>query len=295
MQSPLPHAIAFSTFYSALGYGIAKGIALWKVRTAQEAPENVQLWARDILNNKNISHANSVPLKLGNSWLVCGGSFIQIDQESAERLEKNLTKKQITSDEETERALAERSLLHEAKHYQNNDFSKGLLTHNLSIIPLVFSFFSPVKKIIYVPNIAKLLIAIGLPVVNYITFTRYQEAEADRFAFMNLSSIKKLEMNRDRKLEHAELFEFNVINYPYSSNKNWFENKIRSILFNKIHHLDQKLLNCSNNQSKHIIRQKNILITIANFIYDHQHPSFRRQVTIADECLKKRYIIENHS
>src|SRR4030095_9074432 len=284
MQSPLSHAITFSTVYSALGYGIAKGIALWKMRTNEDAPYNVQTWARDILTKINIPHANSIPLKLDNGWCVYGGYYIQIDRNVAQILEKNLAKELLTPHEEKERALAEKSLLHEAKHYQNSDFGKGILTYNFSIIPLVFSVFSSVKKTNYcIPNAARFLIAIGLPIANYITCKRYQEAEADRFAFMNLSSIKKLEINRAHKLENANLFESNLIDYPYSADKNWLHNIIRPILSNKINHLDQNSL------------KKNILISIANFMHDHQHPSFRGQVAIADECLKKRYIIENHS
>ena len=295
MQNALSQTIALSSFIGAVSYGIAKGAAIWKIRTEEDAPQNVQIWARDILAKKNIINAHSVPLKLGEGWCVYGGAFIQIDKNIAQVLEKNLTEKLITSQTKKQMTLAERSLLHEAQHYHNGDIGKGFLIFSLSIIPLVFSNVALLKKTSsYLLNIPKFLIGLVLPIVSYIPCKRHQEIEADRFAFMNLSSIKKLKINRDHKLYNAEQFEFNLINYPYSSRYSLFENTIYQLISDKIKCLDQNLLNCFDSSSKYIIKQKNTLIAIANFIHDHQRPSYRHRVTIADECLKKRNIIENH-
>ncbi len=305
MQSPLAQAIALSTAFYALSYGLVKGSTLLLTYTKEDATQNVQAWARDILTKKNITNANSVPLKLGNGWLVGGGTFIQIDKEEAKNLEKNLAQKQITSNMEKKIILAdaEGKLLHEAKHYHNSDTDKGFLTSIISSIPLCYYYISSLstknigssaKKISYGKNILNFLTLAALPIISANAYIRYQETEADRFAFMNLSSIEKLEIYKNLYLQKAELFEENLEFRPIGNNRSWLKNIIRPALSIKIVNLNQELSKNSPKNLKQLLMQKKILIDIAYFIDDFRHPSFQSRADLAEKCLeKRRHMIES--
>ncbi len=291
MQSPLAQAIASSITCYALIYGLFKVAFLLLTHTKEDAPQNVQTWARDILTTKNITNANSVPLKLGNDWCVAGGTFIQIDKNEATNLEKNLIQKQITTNIQKEIILAEEKLLHEAKHYHNGDMGKGFLTFIISTIPYFYYIDSSSKKISYALKILKFLITVALPIISITAHIRHKETEADRFAFMNLSSIENLEINKNWHLRQAELFEENLESHPIENNRSWLENKIRSALSSKIVNINQKLSKNSHKNLEQLLMQKKILINIANFIDDFKHPSLQSRADLAEECLKKRRLM----
>ena len=282
MHTKLVQYLVGSTLISGVGYGVGKVAAKCDEYKREDAPENVQKWARKILAEKDIKNADSVPLKLGDGWRVAGGSFIQIDKEEAYSLEKCLVKKWPTQNDSKEKVLAEESLLHEGKHYNNGDFSKGYILLGLTYAP-VFQALVNSNKRLTIPMVA-------FSAGSLLTYTRYQEVEADRFAFMNLSSIEKLEISKANRLRQAEIFENNLLTNPLRSKNNRLENIVRPMLSKKLHSLNQKALESSHdqNEKKRIDTQKKRLIKLADFIFDPKHPDFRRQVAIAQECLDKR-------
>jgi hypothetical protein len=292
LQSTLSQAIIYQTTWGTLVYGLSKGLALLQIHRDEDAPQKVQTWARDILAKKNITNAHSIPLKLGDSWCVNGGSLIQIDKKAAEDLNTNLAKAQLTLDDEKQKIIAEMALLHEAKHYHNGDFGKNSLTSYFSLIPLGFCSSLLINKWNNYISILTLLFTAGLSIISTITYARYQEKEAERFAFMNLSSIEKLKITKDLYLKGAEAFEIQLRHNPYLPNRSWFENKIRSVLSNQIVSLNSNRLKNHDKQPKYIFIQKK-LIDIANFIYDPLHPSAQNLADLAQECLEKRLALEN--
>jgi hypothetical protein len=215
--------------------------------------------------------------------LASGGSFIQIDRQEADRLEKCLVKKSETEDDFRQKTLAERKLLHEGKHYNNGDHGKRCMVFGLAYAPVLQAVDSCKKLML--PNV---LLRAGFCFVVVNMYGRYQEEEADRFAFMNLSSIKKLEISKANCLRSAEIFENNLLINPLWGQRNRLEKMVRPILSRKLHSLNQRALECSDDQKKLINIQKNRLIKIADYIFDPEHHDARRRVAIAQECLDKR-------
>ncbi len=250
--------------------------ACYKESKLTDAPYNVQQWARAMLRENGIKNADSVPLKVGEGWKVVGGRYIQMDRDGVDYLESNLAKNSLAV------VKKERSLLHESKHYHNGDFGKGILFFSAAITPCMQAAFK---------NCFKRSLLLGMMgMMGDVCYGRYQEAEADRFAFMNLSSVHKLEAIKNDLLGSADRFEDNLLHHPFFDLRefNALEEKARPVISGQLRRLNQKSLECSENKKKLIDMKKKSLIGIANFIFDYEHPSYRRRIAIAQECLDKR-------
>jgi hypothetical protein len=281
MQARIAQYIVNCASIFSGSYILGKIMACYKESRLPDAPHNVQFWARAILREKGIKNADSVPLKVGEGWAVYGGRFIQMNQDGVDYLESNLTKNSLVVVSE------EKSLLHEGKHYHNGDFGKGVFFLSAAIAPCV----QAVSK-----NCFKRGLLLGMVgMMSEICHMRYQEAEANRFAFMNFSSIQKLEVTKNYYVRSAEDFEYNLLHYPLRYKNNLLENIARPMLSERLHSLNQKALESSHDQKQFIDIQKRGLIKLAHFIFDPKHPDFRRQVAIAQECLDKRRMSENRT
>ncbi len=271
------HAIG-STLVGATAYVSGKLIAQYKEQSFSDAPQSIQRWARPILAEGGMKNADSVPLKIDDGWAVYRGSLITIDRKQVDLLENCLGKKNLNASEQMFINDAEETLRHEKKHYQNGDYGKGLLLYALTA-PLIL-------ESITLPGI---ILKLGMIAGTNLAYTRYQEAEADRSAFMNMPSLEKLEMVKAAREQQVKLFENNMRNYYWYHNSNWLAKKVGPAISDQFNVLDEEAWNASDDFELAKIEQKQaVLIAVADFIWDHKHPSFKRQLAIAQECIEAR-------
>lgn len=284
--------------FSGISYLIGKATAKSQENCLPDASPHFQKWARKILAENGLQNADSIPLKMGKGSCVIGGSFIQIDSRCVDRLEDILAGRSIYSDEKQKRIRAhvEKILLHEKKHYYNGDFGKTCLlfgaTTALGFQVITGNDFitSTIKNGSLVHGGA-LLTGVMCATVGSVPYIRYQEKEADRSAFMNISSLEKLEINKRILEEHAQAFETNLLKNPLSGERNWLERKVRPMIADQWHTLSAGVATASHEEVVKIQLKQRSLIEVADFISDWEHSSYRSAIELAQECLDKRKAI----
>ena len=256
MGTKLVRYMAGSTLVGGGYYLMNKELAKYGENILENVPCNIEKWARKNLAEKGIKNADTVPLKIDNKWIT-HHSYIGFNEEEVNDLEDR--KKEI---------IAREMLFHEAKHYHNNDIDKRCLVRGLT------------TGILFLPHasVPRFLLKVAMVMVSNITYIRHQELEADRFAFMNVS-VEDLEVCKARRLGWAELFEEHTLNDPFLNQKSWVTQSIGMLISKRLRQLNQK----DDNQW-----QKDVLVGLADFCHDHEHPRYWRQVALVQECIDKR-------
>jgi hypothetical protein len=248
-------------------YVLDKELAKYEESTLKNVPCNVEKWARKNLAEKGIRNADVVPLKTANRW-VTWYSYIGLKEDEISGLEDYLT--QQTTDEEVRKKviIAQEMLLHEAKHYHNNDLDKRCLVRGLT------------SGLLFLPHasVPRFLLKVAMVVGANTAYIRHQETEADRFAFMNVP-VEDLEVCKARRLGWAELFEEHTLHSPFINYRSWSGLCAALFLSKRLHTLNQK----EGNQW-----QKGMVVGLADIIHDYQHPRYRHQAALVQECIDKR-------
>jgi hypothetical protein len=215
---------------------------------------------------------------MGPGWYT-ERSFIAIEQNEARDLENCFLKQEMDNEDRKKEAFAQELLFHEAKHCQNSDYGKVRLVYGLT------------SGILFLPHasVPRFFLKAAMVVGTSIAYNRYQETEADRFAFMNVP-IENLEICKLRHLQWAENFENYVLNDPFAGLQSGIKMRMGFLLSKRLYSLHQQALSESEDSNKllHIERQKKAIVGLVNFLCDRNHPSCRRQVTLVQECIDKR-------
>jgi hypothetical protein len=266
MGTNLVRYIAGSALVGGSYCGIKREISKYEETVLENVPCNVEKWARKNLIEKGIKNADSVPLKM-NIW-VTGRSFIGIDENEARELENYFVKQEINDEGRKKEIIAHEMLLHEAKHYHHNDFDKRYVMCGL------------ISGILFLKNasVPGFFLKLAMVVGSNIAYVRHQELEADRFAFMNVP-VEDLEVCKACRLEWAELFEEDALHKPFLNQKSLIGKSAGLLISKRLHQL---------NQTENNRWQKDILIGLADFCHDHEHPRYWRQVALVQECIDKR-------
>jgi hypothetical protein len=244
----------YSTVIGGSTYGVCKAISEYEKRTFKNVPKNIEEWARKKLTKIGLKNVDSIPLKVNNDSFM-PGSFIALDDTYLDRLEDH--KKEI---------LTTKSLFHRAEIYQNNDLGKFCLFCGMSMaIPFL-----------QLSNIPVLLCTSTLCMGANVVYKRYQEKEADKFAYMNMSP-EDLRILKEEKKYHAQIFEYNLLHDPLCGDRNWLERHIRPLLSYKLNSLNSEQ-----------VQQKKHLITLAEFVAHPKKPSHEQQIVMIQECLDKK-------
>ncbi len=267
MGANLARYIAGSALVGGGYYVLDKELAKYEESRLENVPCNIEKWARKNLAEKGIKNANLVPLKIDNRW-VTWYSYIGLNKEDICGLEDYFDQQETDEVIRKKAIIAQEMLFHEAKHYHNNDLDKRCLVRGLT------------SGLLFLPHasVPKFIVKAAMVVGANITYIRHQEREADRFAFMNVS-VEDLEVCRDRRLGWAELFEEHTLHEPFLNQKTWMRKGLGLCISKRLHHLNQK------NGSQW---QKDILFAVANFLHDDEHPRYRRQAVLVQECIDKR-------
>jgi len=278
MQAKLLQYVANSALLSTGAYGMSKATAVYKSYTSEDMPKGVDTWIRKIYAKNGLKNADSVPLKIGKGSYCYGGHFIALDRNKVDSLNWRLA---LGNNSENEFALHEKLALHELKHLKCGDVGKGILVFgSTTSLLLQLSSSFPV-----------LALKLGMIMGINLTYRRYQEAEAERFAYMNISSLDKLEIIKQDIARQAKNFEWDLRYCHFDVDNNWFERMIRPTISKKLYELDQKAAESDDQQERLVINlQQKKLIKLAHFAFDYQHPDTQRCVDIAQECIDKRKV-----
>jgi hypothetical protein len=278
MKTNIIRYVVSSALIGGGSYVLDKEITKYAENAWEDAPQNVQQWARKNLIEKGIKNADTVPLKMGPLWSA-ERSFIAVEQSEARELENCFMKQEMDDEDRKKEIFAQEMLFHEAQHYQNSDYGKRRLVYGLT------------SGILFLPHasVPRLLLKAAMVVGANIAYIRHQELEADRFALMNVP-IENLETCKFKQLQWAEAFEDYVLNDPFAGLHSGIKMRIGFLLSKRLHSLNQQALSVPNNSNKllHIQRQKDILIGLVDFLHDYRHPRYWRHVALVQECMDKR-------
>lgn len=285
----ITYALNTALFSGAMYLG-GKVIAKYEENSLPDAPPHFQECARKILAENGLKNADSIPLKMGDGWSVQGGSFIQVDSKEVNALENIFAGRSTYSDEKQRiiRAFTEYSLLHEKEHYHNGDFGKRCLLAGATI---AFGFQVMTGKSLtddLLSSPTSLLVGGGSGFIVVVPYRRYCEKEADRSAFMNISSLEKLEITKHIMEAHAQDFETNLLTKSLSDQPNWFERKMRPMIAHRWHTLNRDIATASFEEQAEIRQKQRNLMEAASFMRDQQHPSYRSMTELAQECIDLR-------
>lgn len=280
--------VALAAWFSAASYLATKVVAKYIQGTLLDTPLSFQQWARSFLAEKGLKNVNAILLKMGSGWGVKGGSFIQVDSCDVKKFNTVLLSISIKSEQKQKeiRAIVEESLLHEARHYCNGDGSKGRLFYAVTVALLVRviigKYWFRKKK-----NWLECFAAIGFGIVPVISYFRYQEHEADRYAFMNMP-LESLEISKKLCQRGVGRFETNLA--ENSLEGNFLVKKIIPVLSKKLNVFNQELVHCCDKpeQILWIQSKRRGVIEVASFLCDLCHPSYQSRFELAQECFKKR-------
>lgn len=234
-------------------------------KTLPDASPQFQKWAREILAQNGLTDANTVPLKVGNGW-AANDFFIRVKAHDVKNLEDILTKKSMHSEVEKKIILADAqySLLHEKKHYGQADGCKKIL-----LIGLTTGILSQSK------DLPDFLVKLGIGIVGNIFYSRYQEQEADRVAFIG-TSLDNLIINKLYYDAKTELVDINKSFIPV------YDNSLNQETMQMICH---RYNSSGNYQLKH---KKRLIFEGVSFFSSPSHPSFKSRAELAQECIDLR-------
>jgi hypothetical protein len=267
MKANLLRYMAGSALVGGGSYLMDKELAKYEESCLKNVSCNIEKWARKNLIEKGIRDADTVLLKVDKRW-VTGHSYIGLKENEIDGLEDYFAQQETDEESRKKAIIAQEMLFHEAKHYQNNDIEKRVFMQGLTSGILFLSH----------ATVPRFFLKAVMVVTANIAYIRHQELEADRFAFMNVP-LQDLELCKARRLGWAELFEKHTLNEPLLNQKNWMTKGLGLLISKRLHQLDQQ----EDSQ-----QEKDILIGLADFMHDHEHPRYWRQVALAQECIDKR-------
>jgi len=252
MQAKIAQYVANSALISGMVYSGGKMMAKYEKSKLADVPLHVERWARPILVENNTKNAHSVSLKVGNRWQVFAGDYIQMDKCDVETINRIMEKPQDSWSlhEKEQMILHKQALLHERKHYHKNDFGKWALLYGLTTTPL------GTKSRNFLTFGLKLIGAVG----SNIGYIRYTESEAERSAYMHMSSLDELEVVKKENERWAEDFEYDLrLAIPVEKTAQ-FDDPERFRQF----------------------------VEFESFVSDWSHPSYRYHVQLVQDCIDKR-------
>lgn len=289
------NALFTTAIVSGASYLMGKIGAKHLEKSLLDAPPNFQKWAREILANNGLVDANLIPLKVGTQSMtdVIGGLFIQFDPKIINPIEEILAGKSMLSksQQKTILASAERTLLHEKKHYSNGDFGKECLSRGITAAStmIIIDSVKPEKNIHATIGASIVVLSSGFLIPN-IPYIRYQEKEADRYAFMHLSSLENLELCKNFGQGQAHAFERNLLNNKTNDEDNFLQKTTSHFFAKQLKNINKSL---GENADKPEVlsalqRKKRRYIEVASFLRDFEHYSWQSHVELAQECIDLR-------
>ncbi len=295
---------AFNTaVLSGIIYLGGKVIAQHEVKTLPDASPHVQQWARKIFAEKGLKDAALVPLKVGDQWAVGGGSFIQIGFKDEQGLNTVLSGKSKLSEAEQKNLLAEKEyeILHELNHYQNGDFGKICLVTG-AVSSLVFPVIRGKNVAFGMPSLStETLKSVGAAGVSLyftpyisIPYRRYQETEADHYAFMDISSFKNIKIvkaNLQSKADICEkVFLDDSMNTQLNDHRGFCGKQLNPAILKSLQGIEKDMAETDNDADKllELRGKKRRLIELSHLLLDPDHPSFQTRAELAQECYDKR-------
>ena len=261
-KDELVAGVGTAIVFSGCMYALSKA-----VEKRQIAPcANASNCFRDILHSKNEKNADSVVLKRNSCWTSYSDGAIGIKKEDDAELQRILSmdKKNRSNEDKEKYAEIEWSLLHENKHVQNRDSLKICLLGGVGGAVINAAPTLPIF-------LASAAIFAGFTIV----YKRYQEEEADRYAF---AQMKPKDLNCIERYfkDRACGLETDFIKEESTSNK------IGVLISRMISFFYCKIF--GGNQDD---QQKKIFFKTRSFFYDVQHPDYYRRAEVVQECVPK--------
>jgi len=266
---------SFSMDHGNMGYGkrIAKVLKSLLNKPLdiryEDASKQVQAWARKELRESNIDNAETVLLKRA---LKNEGWHVRVNTVF---IPETFNPIMCSQDK---RLRAAYSLKHEMKHSNNNDaYKASMLLGATAYLGLLFARKQPMMIPLIIP------LAYGVNCAH----TRYQEAEADQFAFKKAKSKDELIAAKKHYEKKADLFEaamsFNPNDFLISS----MQKKILSIISHQLKNVVQSPV--VNKQSDfHAVQNKKMtLLKLAYFVLDQDHPYSRDRANMTQDFIDK--------
>jgi hypothetical protein len=271
MRAKLVRYALGSTLVGTVSYALDKELGKYEESYLENVPCNIEKWARKNLSEKGIRNADVVPLKMDNRW-VASHFYIGLNSYEIDGLEEYFAQQETDEENRKKAIIAQERLFHEAKHHHNNDVKKRFLVQSLT------------TGLLFLPHatVPRFFLKVAMVVGANIAYIRHQELEADRFAFMNVP-VENLEVCKARRLGWAELFEEHTLNDPFLNYTSYSGKAAAYLISKRLHQLKQK------EGSNH---EKDVLIALADFLSDREHPRYWRQVALVQECIDKRKAAE---
>lgn len=240
-------------------YTASKVLERYQTSQLVDSPKDFQDWAKNTLREKKVTDVDLLVFKDDKKWFsYSGGGFIGVDSKDSKQLLQIISKKQVawSDDERKQYATIEWGLLHENKHVQNYDTQKmcilggvGISVVNGAATPSAFLLSS--------------LLFIG----STILYKRYQEEQADFYAFMNMSqrNLHRMEDYFNQKTDRFKI--------AFEQDKSIFNTM--TILIARI-------------MSLFFFYRDSYGLRLASFLHDWQHPDSHRRVELVQKALWER-------
>ncbi len=245
----------------------------------EDVSRETESWARQELRKSNIDNAATVPLKKAlkyEGWHVRSNTIF---------IPETFNPNKCSSGELLEAAW---SLKHEVKHFNNKDGLKRQLFVGPIATTGILAALLADKYPRYIPRVTLFVwglipLACGGPLFHI----RYQEKEADRFAFEHANTRQEIVAVKEKLDKAIVYFEDNLLRNKFYGNK--VQRSSYSYIAPIITDINTQLSdnNISDEDKIVLHRKKTKILKMAYFVFDPDHPSLRSRAGMAQDYINK--------
>jgi hypothetical protein len=229
----------------------------------EDASPETQKWVTKVLKESDIKDADQIPLKKGKNgqgW-AAGNDYFIIVPNDFDPLKCG-----------RQGCLNDKTILkHEVKHVQNYDATKrrvfevGTVVAGLYLAkekPLALVPFAPIG---YGANMA---------------YWKYQESEADRFAYEKATSREELVAAKNDFLQIRAQYEKELL-------QGYDDALLQLKALRAVNGMSENEFQSEQNNIFSMIRDKDIILDANEFIGDREHPSLKNRAAMAQDYINK--------
>ena len=245
-----------------------------RITTYEDASPETQQWAKKVMQDCG-EDIGSIPLKKGtkgDGWSVKCGSVITVPENF-----------DLNKCSEQELLQHMHSLKHEFKHFKNNDHA-----NRAAMVAATISFGGLLTQ-----ESSSFLTKPAIVFTGYgvdMAYTRYRESEADRFGYEKATSREELEATKNMFLNQGACIKYALLTDPTMIEGNFVENKILSVLSQKIKNNIQSEASATLNDPlkiKEMLNKQENFFDAAVFVMDREHPSWKSRADMAQDYIDK--------
>lgn len=294
------------------GYAAANvliGGAIWsanrteakkKEKSLDDTPYHFQQWAREIFTKNGFKNAETIPLKIDGGWCCDHDLFITAPYDKVKDIDDIIAGRDTTYTKDEQKAILEIGeccLLHELKHKSNYDSTKGLLLRSaIATLPIpvllsrkdLFTYAASSVKSRRLINVVGLS-AFGMSKIADIVYSRYQEKEADRYAYshMSLEKLPTIKSLWESKNAECEQILLSLADDKVFLMDALVDRPIMYAAFQNLRGINAAISEGSGDMKK-LHEKKARALKGLNFILDPKHPDPLDRAALAQECYDKR-------